>query len=236
MKLIILLKNIFSSGGKILFADNNIVTSEFIYKKVLKLNQYYISKPLNVSGSLSNFQHMRWYFLKSKSTLFPYKKPSLFILLDSYKQYFPLVKEAFKLSIPLVGTINFNNIESNKKFTYPLLLSNFNHNNKKLFYFEIFIYISKMVYNLNYINMYSSNYNSNNIFLKKQFMELAFNQNTETNNFSFAKYHNDEVNYIFSNKIINPVTQKLYAFTLVKRRIRPRRVQLYDYNKNKKWQ
>jgi len=59
LKLVALLKNIFLGGGKIMFADNNPVTSELIYKKILKINQYYVSKPLNISGSLSNFQHMR---------------------------------------------------------------------------------------------------------------------------------------------------------------------------------
>jgi len=91
--------------------------------------------------------------------------------LDSYKQYFPLIKESFKLNIPLVGSLNFNDIRSNKKFMYPLLLSNFNHNNKKLFYFEIFSYITQLVYQLNYKKVQILNYSSNNAFLKEYFLK-----------------------------------------------------------------
>jgi hypothetical protein len=59
LKLFSILKNNMISGGKFLFIDNNSSTSDIISKKVSKFNHYFIGKPLNLSGNLTNFSHMR---------------------------------------------------------------------------------------------------------------------------------------------------------------------------------
>lgn len=59
VKMLTVIKRIVFNGGVMLFADINPETSNIISKKVMKANHFCISKPLNVSGSLTNFGNMR---------------------------------------------------------------------------------------------------------------------------------------------------------------------------------
>lgn len=242
LKLLNVLRNNTIVGGKFLFIDNNLYTSDLISRKISQSNHYFIGKPLNLSGNLTNFSHMRWYALKGGNDNFPYKKPNIVIILDSYSPYFPFIKEAAKLNIPVIGATNFSSIQTNKKILYTQLLSNFNHNNSKLFYFEVINYIINLSNSVVYLKRFSNNTRLKKITdnLKRYYIDIIYKRSIEETALSNIDYSISKFllkkPITVSPKISNNIQTNFWSFTVFHRRVRPQKIQLYDFNKNKKWQ
>jgi hypothetical protein len=59
LKLIPLLRELSLVGSKFLFVDADSEIGRLFYAKITKINQYCVHRPLNISGSLTNFSYMR---------------------------------------------------------------------------------------------------------------------------------------------------------------------------------
>jgi hypothetical protein len=79
-----------------------------------------------------------------------------------------------------MGAANFNTLQTNKRILYSLLLSNFNHNNNKLFYFEVISYIinlcNSIVYSKKFLNSFSSKISHD---LKERYIDIIYKGSME---------------------------------------------------------
>jgi len=105
-------------------------------------------------GGLTNFNNMRWYYLKNTLYFFPKFKPHFLVLLNHVPAYRPIVNEAFQLNIPVIGSINFNTNFLDKKVAYNIYipLNNVSRTDFRLFFIEIFKYTLRLFNSLSYIS------------------------------------------------------------------------------------
>jgi len=153
IKLIFFLRTSLNWGGKALFVDVDLSTTDLIKKRNDRFCQYFIKRPLNISGGLTNFNNTRWYYLKNTLYFFPKFKPSFLVLLNHTPAYNAIINEACQLSIPVIGSINFNTNFLEKKIAYNIYipLNNLSRLDFRLFFLEIFKYTLKLFNSLSYI-------------------------------------------------------------------------------------
>lgn len=166
------------------------------------------------------------------------------MLLEFYYPYFPLATEAFKLNIPIIGSLSFTTLNTNKKCLYPLLTTAVDSSKNKIFYTELIIYLINLCNPINFL--YSSTLtkvtSTPKSFLVTEAISSSYIDYVYGNNHhpeQSIDLESQEFDFeldCFTKKTKNKITSNLWGFTFARRRFKIFKIQLFEFNRNKKWQ